>query len=131
MKGHGLVQRISIIWSNFLAGEWKFPELPPRAMLEAMPLEVRWLNDFELKRAQWLWERRPVLILREDWPAYAFVVLIALAPLLIPVWGIALSCAWMALAFAAIFIDIVRLSRWRRDYEISIVRLLRQSEVEK
>jgi hypothetical protein len=131
LKGHGLIRRISITWSNFLAGEWKFPELPPQAMLEAMRLEVRWLNAFELKRAQWLWERRPVLILREDWPAYAFVVLIALAPLLIPVWGIAVSCAWMTLAFAAIFIDIVRLSRWRRDYEISIVRLLRQSEVEK
>jgi hypothetical protein len=113
------------MWSNFQAADWKFPELPPRAILKTIRLDERWLDDFELRRAQWLWERRPALMLGDDWPVYALVIIIALLLFLIPVWGVALSSCWILIAFAGIFRDIVRLSRWRRDYESSIARLVR------
>jgi hypothetical protein len=50
---------------------------------------------------------------------------VGLALSLIPALGITLSCCWITFAFVGIFSDIVRLSRWRRDYEVSIARLLR------
>ena len=128
MKAYGLNQRLATMWSNFQAADWKFPELPPRAILKTIHLDARWLDDSELGRAQWLWERRPALMLGDDWPVYAFVIIIALLLFLIPVWGVALSGCWIMIAFAGIFRDIVRLSRWRRDYESSIARLVRNLE---
>ena len=128
MKAYGLNQRLATMWSDFQAADWKFPELPPRAILKTIHLDARWLDDSELGRAQWLWERRPALMLGDDWPVYAFVIIIALLLFLIPVWGVALSGCWIMIAFAGIFRDIVRLSRWRRDYESSIARLVRSLE---
>jgi hypothetical protein len=128
LKTYGLNQRLATLWSNFQAADWKFPELPPRAILKTIHPEKRWLDDFELRRAQWLWERRPGLMLGEDWAVYALVLVIALSLFLIPVWGAALSGCWAMIVFAGIFRDTVRLSRWRRDYESSVARLIRNSE---
>ena len=128
MKAYSLSQRLATMWSNFQAADWKFSELPPRAILKTIRLDERWLDDFELRRAQWLWERRPALMLGEDWLVYALVIIIALSLFLIPVWGVALSGCWIMITFAGIIRDIVRLSRWRRDYESSIARLVRNLE---
>ena len=125
LKAFGLTQRMSKMWSDFLATDWKFPEIPPRAILTKIHVDSLWLDDSELKRAQWLWDRRPSLILGEDWLVYALVMLVGLALFLTPVLGITLSCCLITFAFAGIFSDVVRLSRWRRDYEVSIARLLR------
>ena len=128
MKAYGLNQRLAKLWSNFQAADWKFPEQPPRAILKTIRLDKRWLDDFELRRTQWLWERRPALMLGEDWRVYALAIIIALSLFFIPVWGAALSGGWIMITFAGIFRDIVRLSRWRRDYESSIARLIRNLE---
>jgi hypothetical protein len=128
LKVYGLNQRLAAMWSDFQAADWKFPELPPRAILKTIHFDKRWLDNFELRRAQWLWERRPALMLGEDWRAYALVIIIALSLFLVPVWGAALSGCWIMITFTGIFRDIVRLSRWRRDYESSIARLIRNLE---
>jgi len=33
LKAFGLTQRMAKMWSDFLATDWKFPEIPPRAIL--------------------------------------------------------------------------------------------------
>jgi hypothetical protein len=111
--------------SDFLAADWKFPEMPPRAILTKIEVEKFLLDDAELKRAQWFWNRRPSLILGEDWLVYALVMLVGFGLFLIPLWGVTLAGCWIMAALVGIFSDIVRLSRWRRDYEQSIARLLR------
>ena len=113
------------MWSDFLAADWKFPETPPRAILTKIEVEKFLLDDAELKRAQWFWNRRPSLILGEDWLIYALVMLVGFGLFLIPLWGVTLAGCWITAALVGIFSDIVRLSRWRRDYEQSIARLLR------
>jgi hypothetical protein len=113
------------MWSDFLAAGWKFPEMPPRAILTKIEVEKFLLDDAELKRAQWFWNRRPSLILGEDWLVYALVMLVGFGLFLIPLWGVTLAGCWIMAALVGIFSDIVRLSRWRRDYEQSIARLLR------
>ena len=47
-------------------------------------LDKRWLDDFELRRAQWLWEWRLALMLGEDWRVYPLVIIIALSLFLVP-----------------------------------------------
>jgi len=116
------------MWSNFQAGDWKFPEIPPRAILRSIDIDEQWLDDAEFKRALWFWEQRPALLLGEHWPLYALVMVLAVALLAVPVWGVALASLWIVLAFVGIVMDIVRLSRWRRSYESSIARLLRISQ---
>ena len=116
------------MWSNFQAGDWKFPEIPPGAILRSFDIDEQWLDDAEFKRALWFWEQRPALLLGEHWPLYALVMVLAVALLAIPVWGVALASLWIVLAFVGIVMDIVRLSRWRRSYESSIARLLRISQ---
>jgi len=31
LRDYGLTQNLAAMWRNFQAGDWKFPELPPRA----------------------------------------------------------------------------------------------------
>jgi hypothetical protein len=113
------------MWRNFQGGDWKFPELPPGAILRRIDINEHSLDDAEIRRALWFWEQRPGLLLGEHWPAYALVMIMAVALLGIPVWGVALASCWIVLAFVGIVRDIVRHSRWRRNYESSIARLLR------
>ena len=127
MRGYGLTQSLAAMWRNFQVGDWKFPELPPRAILRTIDMDEQWLDDSEFRRAVWFWEQRPGLLLGEHWPVYALVMIIAVALLWIPVWGVALAVCWIVLAFVGIVRDIVRLSRWRRNYESSRARLLRMS----
>jgi hypothetical protein len=116
------------MWSDVLAADWKFPEMPPHAILAKIQVDKISLDDAELKRAQWFWNRRPSLILGEDWLVYALVMLVGFGLFLIPLWGVTLACSWITAALVGIFSDIVRFSRWRRDYEQSIARLLRSSQ---
>ena len=116
------------MWSDLLAADWKFPEMPPRAILTKIHFDKFLLDDSELKRAQWFWNRRPSLVLGEDWLGYALVILVGFALLWTPFLGVTLLCCWITAAFVGIFNDIVRLSRWPRDYEQSIARLLRSSQ---
>ena len=117
------------MWNDLLAANWKFPEMPPRAILTKIQADKFLLDDAEFKRAQWFWNRRPSLILGEDWLVYALVMLLGLGLFLVPFWGVTLSCSWITAALVGIFSDIVRLSRWRRDYEQSVARLLRSSQL--
>jgi hypothetical protein len=128
LRDYGLTQSLAAMWSNFQAGDWRFPEIPPRAILRRIDIDEEWLDDAEFRRALWFWQQRPALLLGEHWPLYALVMLVAVALLWIPVWGVALASLWIVLAFVGIVIDIVRLSRWRRNYESSIARMLRISQ---
>ena len=72
--------------------------------------------------------QRPVPLLGEHWPVYALVMAVAVALLAIPVWGVVLAGCWIVSAFVGIVRDIVRLARWRRNYESSLARLIRTSQ---
>jgi hypothetical protein len=63
LKGFGLNQHLAKMWSDFLATDWKFPEIPSRAIQTKIHVDNLWLDESELKRAQWFWDRRPSLIL--------------------------------------------------------------------
>jgi len=119
-----LVNRWRVFWKDFNSKEdWKFPELPPPQLM--MSFGVHWVpvDRGELLRAEWMWARKPKSLLREG--GYALLWFVALVLLLVPHFGILLTTAWSFATLGPIARDIVRSRRWRRDYEVSVIRILR------
>ena len=67
------------------------------------------------------------LILGEGLPGYLLVVFIGVSLLFIPKIGVPLDFGCLFLFYAAIALDMVRLVRWRRQYETSISRLFQSA----
>lgn len=88
---------------------------------------VSWsfVDRSEYVRAEWMWSRKPRLILGEGVLGYALVIFAALLLLLIPHVGVLLTMFWCIMLLGAIARDIVRSIRWRRAYEVSITRVMR------
>ena len=122
----GLVNRWRVFWKDFNADEhWKFPELSPVQLKESLDVPWSFIDRGEYVRAEWMWSRKPKLILGEGGLGYAILVFVALLLLLVPQIGVFLTIAWCFTMLSAIARDVVRSIRWRRDYEVSIARTMR------
>ncbi|HEX6565662.1 MAG TPA: hypothetical protein VF020_15335 [Chthoniobacterales bacterium] len=122
----GLVNRWWVFWKDFnYEEEWKFPELPPVQLQNSFGVPWSLIDRGEYVRAEWMWTRKPKLILGEGGLGYALLIFVALLLLLIPHVGVVLTIAWCFTMLSAIARDVVRSIRWRRDYEVSIARTMR------
>ena len=122
----GLVNRWRGFWKDFNSNEnWRFPELSPVQLQKSLAVAWSFIDRGEYVRAEWLWSRRPKLILGEGGLGYAILIFVALLLLLIPKVGVFLTVAWCVTMLAAISRDVVRSIRWRREYEVSITRIMR------
>jgi hypothetical protein len=102
--------------------DWKYDELPPIKLLEKFKLDECSTDKDELARAEFFWRRRPRLL-----TATGYIVWI-IAALGLPVWLFVLPAIGLPLlTISAVVVDagIVQSVRWRRQYEISIGRLIR------
>ena len=122
----GLVDRWRGFWKDFNSNEnWRFPELSPVQLQKSLDVAWSFIDRGEYVRAEWMWSRRPKLILGEGGLGYAILIFVALLLLLIPKVGVFLTTAWCISMLVAIARDVVRTIRWRRDYEVSITRVMR------
>lgn len=122
----GLVNRWRDFWKDFnCREEWRFPELPPVQLQQSLDVPWSFIDRGEYVRAEWMWSRKPKLILGEGGLGYALLVFVALLLLLIPHVGVLLTIAWCFTMLGAIARDLVRSIRWRREYEVSITRIMR------
>ena len=122
----GLVNRWRVFWKDFNLDEhWRFPELSPVQLQKSLDVPWSFIDRGEYVRANWMWSRKPSLILGEGGLGYAILILVALLLLLIPQVGVFLTTAWCFTMLGAIARDVVRTIRWRRDYEVSITRIMR------
>jgi hypothetical protein len=122
----GLVNRWRVFWNDFNADEyWKFPELSPVQLQKSLDVPWSFIDRGEYVRAEWMWSRKPKLILGEGGLGYAILVFVALLLLLVPKIGVFLTTAWCITMLGAIARDVVRSIRWRREYEVSITRIMR------
>jgi hypothetical protein len=101
---------------------WKYDELSPVQLLETSKLDERPTDKDELARAEFFWSRRPRFL-----PAITYVAWLIVA-LGLPFWlfivpGLGVPLLIVSTVIANI--DIVRSVRWRRQYELSIDRLIR------
>jgi hypothetical protein len=111
-------------WNDFNSdNHWRFPDRAPWQIRELVRDSIS--NCSERIRAEWMWRRRPKLILGEGWFGLILVVSVGAALPSVPGFGLFLDVAWLAFSTLLIASDTVRLIRWRRDYEASLARLMR------
>jgi hypothetical protein len=101
---------------------WKYDELSPVQLLETSKLDERPTDKDELARAEFFWSRRPRFLPAITYVAWLIVALgLPFWPFIVPALGVPLLIVSTVIAN----IDIVRSVRWRRQYELSIDRLIR------
>jgi hypothetical protein len=114
----------SSFWTDFQTEhDWRFPEVPPWQIYGSLGYPI--VDHSESLRAEWLWRRRPREILGRGVVGYVLVIVISILLLLTPPVGIFIEAAWLFTCFILIASDVVRNVRWRRDYEVSLCRLIR------
>jgi len=122
----GLVNRWGVFWQDFNCKEdWKFPELPPVQLQNSLGASWSFVDRGEYIRAEWMWSRKPKLILGDGGVGYALLVFVALLLLFVPNIGIVLTIVWCFTMIGIIARDTVHSVRWRREYEVSITRIMR------
>ncbi len=114
---------------------WKYEELPPLLLAELTKLDLFEVGDSELARAQWFWSRRRKLALHKSTALLFAGLCVTLSLANAFVAGLETSMptrvgemiiSLLALV-AAIYLIAKRIGfvRWRREYELSIARLVR------
>lgn len=114
---------------------WKYEEQAPLLLAELTALDLSEVSDSGLARAHWFWSRRPKLELHEDVAliVVAFCVLLALTIAFFkwPQISLAELAAETTILLSAVAVAIglilsrLRFLRWRREYELSVDRLIR------
>jgi hypothetical protein len=101
---------------------WKYDELSPVQLLEKLRRHEYLAKNDELERAEYFWSRRP----RFFRPiCYVVWLIVALG---LPFWLFSVPAIGLPLFIVSAVLvntDIVRTARWRRQYELSIDRLIR------
>ena len=113
---------------------WKYEELPPLLLAELTKLDLFEVGDSELARTQWFWSRRRKLSLHKStallFTGLCVILSLAIAFVAWPETSMPKRVAEMIISFlalvAAIYLITQRIGfvRWRREYELSIDRLI-------
>ena len=118
-------ERLGEVWQDLQDdAHWKYERSAPVQLVEKSKLHSYPTDNDELARANWFWRRRPRLL-----PVASCIAWLIVA-LGLPFWlFIVPSIGVPLLIIAAVIVDteIVRSVRWRRQYELSIDRLIRTS----
>jgi hypothetical protein len=114
---------------------WKYEELPPFLVSQVTKLDLLEASDSERSRAMWFWSRRPKLTFYDG----AVLMIVALCVLIslsiaIVYWPLTSmpkrAAEVIILLFELAFgicasVHRLRSLRWRREYELSVDRLIR------
>ena len=115
-------KRSARVWQDLQNEQkWKYEELSPARLLERLNLLEYSRENDEFARANWFWGRRPRVLTIASY----LVWLIAIVGL--PFWLFILPVIGLPLIVILpmmVNIDIVQSLRWRRQYELSIDRLI-------
>jgi hypothetical protein len=114
---------------------WKYQELPPFLLPELIKLDLVKASDSELSRAMWFWLRRPELTFHASaallvW-GLCLLLSVAIALVARPGTSMPERFAEMIILLFVLAVEIyltvqrIRFFRWRREYELSIDRLIR------
>jgi hypothetical protein len=116
-------KRLVGVWQDIEDNQsWKYDELAPVRLLERLKVDKCLADRDELERAEYFWILRPRFLRVVSWSAW---LLVALG---MPFWVIVVPAIGLPLLLISAVVantDIVRSVRWRRQYEVSIDRLVR------
>ena len=124
-----LLQCLGEFWRDLQEhSAWKYEDFPPSQVLEKSEVHQYQTHQDELARADWFWSRRPRCLSAVCWVLW-FVVALGLPLWLFVVPWIGVPLLMIAVVIASL--ETVRSVRWRRQYELSIDRLIRISTSDK
>ena len=114
---------------------WKYQELPPFLLPELIELDLVEASDSQLSRVMWFWLRRPRLTLDERTAliVLAFCALFSLTIAFVD-WSLtamtehAAELMILLVGVAVLIYAVVhrfRFLSWRREYELSVDRVIR------
>ena len=114
---------------------WKYDESPPFMLSQLTEVELLQASDSELARSIWFWCRRPKLIFIDSVAPVivAFCILVCLFIGLVNWAGTSMPerVAEVIILLFEVAVEIylviqrIRFVRWRREYELSIDRVIR------
>ena len=114
---------------------WKYEESPPFLLSQLTEVDLLQASDSELARAIWFWCRRPTARRCRETPTMIVVLCIEISLLIALVsWpGTPMSerVAEVTILLCGVGVEIylviqrIRFVRWRREYEVSIDRVIR------
>jgi hypothetical protein len=124
-KKSRFIKHLAELWNDLQDEQhWKYEASSPILILEKLNLDTCQQNNDELVRAEWFWNRRPRLLRATSCVVWLLVVLgLPFWLFIIPAVGIPL----LIISAVAVDTEIVQSVRWRRQYELSIDRLVRTS----
>src|SRR5258708_40219408 len=116
------------MWTNFWRdfnreNGWRFPEVAPAQLQELLGCPI--VDSAERVRAEWMWQRKPRLILGAGVIGFSVVVGTAVALLLVPRIGILLDLIWLVINSVMAASVTVRFSRWIRTSDAASELLYR------
>ena len=100
---------------------WKYEELCPIELLQKVDIDSQAVPKDELDRVAWFWRRRPRALTAVGLILWLTAAVAAPFCVIIPCVAVPVLIACLAL----LLLTIVGSIRWRRDYELSVSRLLR------
>jgi Flp pilus assembly protein TadB len=122
---HSFAERLGDVWQDIQSERhWKYEKLSPVQLLQKSELHRYPEDNDELARANWFWRRRPRFL------QVTSCIVWLIAALGLPIWLFIVPAIGMPLLIVVVVIvntEIVRSVRWRRQYELSIDRLVRTS----
>jgi hypothetical protein len=127
LKQVTVLQRSIVMWREFNECQhWKYPELPPEEVCHKLKLPPSSVDEYELERAGWFWNRRPKsAFVVESLYLFGAYLCGGVCLLLFSDPGLLLTVAWTACIYLYIMNQTVRRTRWRREYESCLARLIR------
>jgi hypothetical protein len=122
-RKQNLDKALGEIWKDLQnRQDWKYEQLSPIELLQRSKSHGNSPDDGELRRANWFWSRQP------RWHQATSCLAWFMVALGLPLWLFIFPAIGMPLIIVAALIintEIVRSVRWRRQYELSIDRLIR------
>jgi hypothetical protein len=99
---------------------WKYEELCPIDLLQKLEIDYLTLPKDELERMAWFWRRRPRALTVVGFVLWLVAAVAATFCVIAPYLAVPILIVCLVL----LLWTIVRSIRWRRDYELSVTRLL-------
>jgi len=115
---------------------WKYEELPPFLLPELIELDSSEVNDAECSRAIWFWSHRRAKPALHDSFALMVATLAVLVSLIIVLVDWASTSTpkraaevaillWQVVVVIWVIVNRRKFLRWRREYELSVDRVIR------
>ena len=123
------------IWRNLTTEPvWKYEESPPFMLSQLTEIDLLQASDSELARAIWFWCRRPKLLFHDSAAPIIVALCIEFSLFIALVYWARTSMPERAAEVIILLLEVVveicliiqriRFVRWRRDYEVSIDRVI-------